>query len=232
MKNGNLALWPCHLLRTAMPDHAAVNARLVELFERYRREHPAPGTTAGSYTSPDDLLLTTLKDEPAVGTLLRFIMAGVFEAAGSANGDYWTRMGARDFDVKLISAWFQVQNGYGFHDVHVHGNCSWSGVYYVQADGDNARSADPAIGGVNGVTRFYGPYLDQGGGAYFDYGNLYLQFHEWDSKPEPGVLCVFPSHLKHQAMPYRGAKDRIIVSFNAQVHGKGGEKLTLGYGFE
>jgi hypothetical protein len=29
---------------------------------------------------------------------------------------------------------------------------------------------------------------------------------------------VFPSWLAHQAMPYAGEQDRIIVSFNARVH--------------
>jgi hypothetical protein len=31
-------------------------------------------------------------------------------------------------------------------------------------------------------------------------------------------LVVFPAWLAHQAMPYDGAKDRIILSFNASVH--------------
>jgi hypothetical protein len=35
-------------------------------------------------------------------------------------------------------------------------------------------------------------------------------------------LVVFPSWLPHQALPYAGKTDRIIVSFNASVHAASG----------
>ena len=38
-------------------------------------------------------------------------------------------------------------------------------------------------------------------------------------------MSIFPSNLKHMALPYIGEKDRIIVSFNAQVHGNKGDAL-------
>lgn len=34
-------------------------------------------------------------------------------------------------------------------------------------------------------------------------------------------LLLFPSWLAHQALPYDGAAERIIVSFNAGVHARG-----------
>ena len=70
----------------------------------------------------------------------------------------------------------------------------------------------------NGVTRFYGPYFSLLGGAHADFGNAYLQSAHIDIAPLPGQLVVFPSWLAHQAMAYRGERDRIIVSFNASVH--------------
>lgn len=84
---------------------------------------------------------------------------------------------------------------------------------------------------MNGVTRFYGHQMDIIGGAFMDSGNLYLQNTGFDSKPEEGMLCVFPSHLKHTAMPYVGKKDRIIVSFNAQVAGDQADEV-LDYSFQ
>ena len=127
--------------------------------------------------------------------------------------------------MNVVGAWFQIQNHHGFHDTHNHGNCSWCGAYYVQVDDTEKRESHPTLGAMNGITRFYGPTLDLLGGAYMDSGNLYLQRSHFDSKPEEGVLCVFPSHLKHMAMPYVGDKDRIIVSFNAQVHGDQGNQV-------
>jgi len=51
-----------------------------------------------------------------------------------------------------------------------------------------------------------------------DFGNAYLQHAHVDMAPRAGQLVVFPAWLAHQAMPYDGAKDRIILSFNASVH--------------
>ena len=42
------------------------------------------------------------------------------------------------------------------------------------------------------------------------------------------VLVVFPSHVKHMAFPYSGERDRVIVSFHAQVHGE----TDLKYNYE
>jgi hypothetical protein len=41
----------------------------------------------------------------------------------------------------------------------------------------------------------------------------------------PGQLVLFPSWLAHQALPYDGALDRVIVSFNASVHRTGGDRM-------
>jgi len=40
---------------------------------------------------------------------------------------------------------------------------------------------------------------------------------------------LFPSWLAHQALPYDGTLDRLIVSFNASVHAAGGSDRLHGY---
>jgi len=50
-----------------------------------------------------------------------------------------------------------------------------------------------------------------------------------DIAPLPGQLVVFPSWLAHQAMPYDGKQDRIILSFNASVHAAQGSDQLHGY---
>ncbi|OYX92632.1 MAG: hypothetical protein B7Y78_09925 [Caulobacter sp. 35-67-4] len=40
-----------------------------------------------------------------------------------------------------------------------------------------------------------------------------------------GTSSVFPSWLAHQALPYGGELDRIIISFNASMHAAGGNRL-------
>ncbi len=60
-----------------------------------------------------------------------------------------------------------------------------------------------------------------------DMGNAYLQQAHYDVVPEPGMLILFPAFLNHKAMPYAGEQDRIVVSFNAQIHGAEGDQLAL-----
>ncbi|MCX7602300.1 MAG: 2OG-Fe(II) oxygenase family protein, partial [Meiothermus sp.] len=63
-----------------------------------------------------------------------------------------------------------------------------------------------------------------------DLGNAFMQQSTFDVTPEEGVLVVFPSWLLHKAMPYDGERDRVIISFNAQVHGEQGNQ-AFEYGF-
>jgi uncharacterized protein (TIGR02466 family) len=120
--------------------------------------------------------------------------------------------------------WFQVQNGEAFHDIHTHGNSSWSGVYYVQIDSLEQRERAP-LGKLNGATRFYSPMFPFLGGAYMVRGSSWLQKSTLDHVPREGDLLVFPSMLAHKAMPYSGERDRIVLSFNAQITSSGNVQL-------
>ena len=214
-------LWPTPILRKKYPQHEEVNVPLVKLFYEHRRHHDeAQGPV---YSSSDDLLVRY--DDAALNQLFKFISDSVLEISSSMNRQQWQHSRSKKMNMEVVGAWFQIQNGLGFHETHNHGNCSWSGVYYVQVDEENIRENHPQLGVMNGLTRFYGQNIDIIGGGYMDSGNLYLQSTTFDSKPEEGVLCVFPSHLKHTAMPYVGEKDRIIVSFNVQIHGDQGDAL-------
>jgi len=214
-------LWPTPILRRRFAQHQAVNPVLARLFNEHRAQDPA--ATGPVYSSADDLLMRY--DVPQLNQLFAFISDCVYQVASAMNSALWQHSRSKKMQMEVVGAWFQIQNGYGFHETHTHGNCSWSGVYYVQVDQPGKRERHPQLGAMNGVTRFYGHHADAIGGGYMDSGNLYLQSTAFDSAPEEGVLCVFPSHLKHMAMPYEGEKDRIIVSFNVQVHGDRGDDL-------
>jgi hypothetical protein len=56
-----------------------------------------------------------------------------------------------------------------------------------------------------------------------------LQVPHTDIAPESGKLVVFPSWLPHQAMPYVGQRDRLIVSFNGSVHSERGHNQLHAY---
>ena len=160
--------------------------------------------------------------------LLRFIGDGLRQTVALANQGAWPEA-TPGLQIALRGIWFQIANRGSHHDVHTHGNCSWSGVYCLQVDDEAARTAHPLLGATNGVTRFYGPHFNHLGGAHMDFGNAYLQSAHIDIAPLPGQLIVFPSWLPHQAMPYDGESDRVIVSFNASVHAASGSDQLHGY---
>ena len=214
--------WPTPLLVKQFENAATVNPKLIELFTVHRDKHRK--SDSKTYASADNLH-KQYEDNKDFMQLAQFIMAGVFEIASTVNGEYWQKMQVEDIKINLSGIWFQITNEYNFHEVHVHGNCSWSGVYYVQSG--NAGSKEPGF--PNGITRFYGHHLDIQGGGHLDLGSFYLQDASHDVLPEDGKLVVFPSHVKHMPFPYVGDKDRIIVSFHAQVNGD--KPLKLGYKF-
>ena len=207
-------LWPVTILSRRFGKYQQVNPQLIELFNQYRKAHP--GKPGPVYASPDNFSANT--ENPAILALQKFIMDCVFEIASQVNAPYWDKKQA--YNVHLTGMWFQISNHYGFHETHVHGNCSWSGVYYVQTAGCSRGPDDLGENGQpNGITRFYGPHTEYQAGGHGDLGNYYLQDHTFDSYPQDGKLVVFPSHIKHMVFPYNGEQDRVIVSFHAQING-------------
>jgi uncharacterized protein (TIGR02466 family) len=204
----------------------ALNPLLVRVFQSMRATDPQADPAAAFYASRDDLLQRIRLAE--WDQLLRFIVDGLRETVVLANQGAWPEA-TPGLQIALRGIWFQVANRGSHHDVHTHGNCSWSGVYCVQVDADAQRAAPNSGCAANGVTRFYGPHFNHLGGAHMDFGNAYLQSAHLDVAPVPGQLVVFPSWLPHQAMPYDGQAERLIVSFNASVHAASGSDQLHGY---
>jgi len=219
-------LWPTPILVRKFDQSEQANPELLRLF--YGELQAKGGPKGNVYSSSDDILQRY--QSPSLQALFGFISNAVFEAASAMNAPIWQQVGVRNLQMRVVGAWFQIQNRYGFHDIHNHGNCSWSGVYYVQIDPTEQRRQHPVLGTLNGMTRFYAQHLSLLGGAHMDMGNAYMQKATFDITPEEGVLVVFPSWLLHKAMPYDGERDRVIISFNAQVHGEQGNQ-AFEYGF-
>lgn len=215
------ALWPTPMGLHRYAHAEALNPLLVRMFGALRATQlHARHQTPGAFFASDDDLLQRVQ-LPEWQGLVRFIVESLRDTASRANHGAWPAEGV-DLQVAIEGLWFQTANRGAFHDVHTHGNCSWSGVYCVQVDPAARRTAHTVYGAANGVTRFYGPPFVQLGGAHVDLGNAYLQPPHMDVEPVPGQLVLFPSWLAHQALPYDGELDRVIVSFNASVHAASG----------
>ncbi len=225
-QNPFIELWPATILKSRLENYQAVNTELIRLFRQYQKDHSTG--SGSSFISPDNFANNI--DNQALDVLKSFITDGVYQISRNLNEKYWTRFALKTLRVDVTGMWFQISNGFTFHETHVHGNCSWSGVYYVQADSASRSNDDRMPNGMlNGVTRFYGPHLEESAAGHGDWGNYYLQDNTWTSYPQDGNLIIFPSYLKHMAFPYNGEKDRIIVSFHAQVNSDSEVKYKYGF---
>ena len=224
MDAGFHALWPTPIGLHRYPDADTLNPLLVRAFaegraaqERQRGQEPGP------FFASDDDLLHRVKI-PEWQDFVRWLVSSLGDTVKQANYAAW---GGQDMELKvgIEGMWFQCSRAGAFHDVHTHGNCSWSSAYIVQIDEPEQRVSHPVYGEANGVTRLYGPPFSALGGAFVDVGNAYLMPPHQDIEPIAGQLLLFPSWLAHQAMPYDGEKERVIISFNASVHGAQGDQL-------
>ena len=215
------SLWPVPFAVQRCPEAAEINPVLVRALKAMRLMDTV-ATSANFYASSDDLISRI--HLPEFQVLLKFIASAVQHLAKQSNAQAWPP-GKLSMDLQFVGCWFQIQNGQAFHDVHTHGNCSWSGVYFLQIDSAEQRCRHATLGDMNGVTRFYGPYTQFQAGAYMDMGNAYLQKNSMDIQPEEGMLVIFPSYLPHKAMAYEGNKDRIIISFNVQINARSGNQI-------
>ncbi|MDP2710672.1 MAG: putative 2OG-Fe(II) oxygenase [Solirubrobacteraceae bacterium] len=199
------------------PELLEVFAQLRTAQQRQRGEKPGP-----FFASDDDLTERVKLD--GFKDFLRFIVQSLGETVKKANGEAWA---GRELDLRVgfQGMWFQCSRDGTYHDIHTHGNCSWSAAYIVQIDEPEQRVSHPVYGAANGVTRLYGPHFATLGGAFVDVGNAYLQPPHLDIEPIPGRLLLFPSWLAHKAMPYDGEKERVIISFNASIHASEGDQL-------
>jgi uncharacterized protein (TIGR02466 family) len=219
------ALWPTPLGVHRYAQAEALNPLLVRVFGALRAtQGHARGEAPGAFFASDDDLLQRVR-LAEWQAFVRFIVESLRDTVTRSNAAAWPPQGL-DLQLAVEGMWFQVTNRGAFHDVHTHGNASWSGVYCVQVDEPERRCAHPVYGAANGVTRFYGPPFAHLGGAHVDVGNAYLQPPHVEVEPVPGQLVLFPSWLAHQALPYDGESERIVVSFNASVHAaRGGDRL-------
>jgi uncharacterized protein (TIGR02466 family) len=207
--------WPTSFYQRAWPEHAAEAPAIIDYLYGIRANAttpiasgvaPAAKSGQGLFESGFDLFAGS---HPGLDRLKAFIGQSVQMGAAHANG---ATVDHRRLRVSVVDSWFHITNDGGFHDAHYHGGCSWCGIYYLQA-GDSGRTA--AGGAPNGGNRFYSPFPT--GGGCKDFGNSYLDLSYVDPPARDGLLILFPSFLLHSALPYRGQKDRIVISFNSQV---------------
>ncbi len=145
-------------------------------------------------------------DVPGIGVLLQGIQDLVRKAVESTveNPD------ESHFDDWRLHAWANVNEKGAYNESHDHYSWSnlplWSGIYYV----DPGQLSDG--GPVGGETVF--ELEDPIGIARPSENNGDAFVHEVEITPEPGLMVLFPSTLRHRVEPYRCDSRRITIAWN------------------
>jgi uncharacterized protein (TIGR02466 family) len=164
----------------------------------------APGAKHGLYESAFNFL--NLED-PSVTALANFVNQSIWKSASKANEGKWDA--GMQLAVKVHESWCHICRPGAHHDKHIHGNSSWSCIYYIDVgDSDNETK--------NGLTRFYNALNS----SYFDMGTMWMTAKSSiDINNKDGLLLVFPSFIYHSQLPYTSeeGKNRYVVAANSKI---------------
>ncbi|MCB5161360.1 putative 2OG-Fe(II) oxygenase [Marinomonas algarum] len=204
-------VWTTPLFVTQMPDHTFLkDALLAAVYQAKASQLTAidsgiaPKAKHALHESTLDFLELA---DANVMEAKRALEELVLEVAYSVNHGFWPE--EMQADAHIIESWYHVTQNGGYHDAHSHPNCSWCGIYYLEP-------GDAHLTGKGGLNRFYDPRVNAE--HYADPGTAYLGGHGvWDFTPTDGQIIIFPSYLKHSALPYFGDKDRVVIAFNCVI---------------
>jgi uncharacterized protein (TIGR02466 family) len=206
--------WATSFYAFLWPEHPREAPGILEFLYRLRDQQAArvaSGVAAGAksgyglFEGDFDLFA---RDHPGLARLKAFIVESVRRAIVHVHGG---QDDAARIAVEISDGWYHITNQGGYHDAHVHGGCSWCGIYYLQIGESGQRQEG---GAPNGGSRFYSPLWR--GGTHQDYGNRYMSQSYVDPPIQDGMLLLFPSYLLHSGLPYSGTKDRVVIAFNTK----------------
>ena len=183
-------------------DRTALRALILELAETQTtpiESQVAETAKQGLKESPLNFFETN-HEHAEVIKLQALLLDALTLTIQEANAEAWLQH--TPTQTFITESWYHVTQTGGFHDSHLHPNCSWCGIFCL----DSEEAA--------GTNRFYDPRI--AAGVYQDAGTAYLnQEGFWDINLAPNQAVFFPSYIKHSALPYLASAQRIVIAFNS-----------------
>ncbi len=121
---------------------------------------------------------------------------------GLPSTGYWSPK--KEMECLIHESWYHITKPNGYHKVHIHPGSSWASIFYVQTNECELQ---------NGSNTLYNHNMHQN--SRDDGGEWNYRYASFSIPPMEGHLIIFPAWLPHDAVPYRGIKDRIVISANA-----------------
>lgn len=204
--------WTTPMFVVELPEHDVLKEDLMTYAYQTRKtadtaiaSDVAVSAKNNLFESRLNFLETDAQGVSELALILEELVSAVAEQVNAAFLDDAQGLGA-----SIVESWCHITEKGGYHDVHSHPNCSWCGIYYLDA-------GDSELNNRSGVNRFYDPR--HCANQYHDAGTYYLDATGvWDVVPKSGQIVIFPSYLKHSALPYFGDTDRVVIAFNCVVN--------------
>jgi uncharacterized protein (TIGR02466 family) len=199
-------VWPVIMYDFQWAQHQKYKQQLKQVCQdlesKNSQSNVAPSAKRGLYESGFDFVTTP---DPAVEALSHWIKDCLFKSAANANREYWPA--GANINIEIHESWCHITRDGGYHDMHTHPGSSWSAIYYLDTGNMDAASK-------NGLNRFFCPYNNM----YIDAGTAWTSRNtSIDITAQEGMLIVFPSFIQHNALSYRGEKERYVISVNSKV---------------
>lgn len=110
-------------------------------------------------------------------------------------------------NLGFTNSWFSINRKHSYHETHHHCPDIWSGVYYLQAD-----SNDATISFINKNLVDSGwPF------AAMKTANTDFVTNQVNCPVSTGLLLIFPSYLQHKVNQQETDSERITIAFNVGV---------------
>ena len=199
-------VWPVIMYDFQWAQHQKYKQQLKQVCQdlesKNSQSNVAPSAKRGLYESGFDFVTTP---DPAVEALSHWIKDCLFKSAANANREYWPA--GVNINIEIHESWCHITRDGGYHDMHTHPGSSWSAIYYLDTGDMDAATK-------NGLNRFFCPYNNM----YIDAGTAWTSRNtSIDITAQEGMLIVFPSFIQHNALTYRGEKERYVISVNSKV---------------
>ena len=199
-------VWPVIMYDFQWAQHQKYKQQLKQVCQdlesKNSQSNVAPSAKRGLYESGFDFVTTP---DPAVEALSHWIKDCLFKSAANANREYWPA--GANINIEIHESRCHITRDGGYHYMHTHPGSSWSAIYYLDTGNMDAASK-------NGLNRFFCPYNNM----YIDAGTAWTSRNtSIDITAQEGMLIVFPSFVQHNALTYRGEKERYVISVNSKV---------------
>lgn len=199
-----LRLFETPILVLDLPQMDGVNAALLRWLPGRRARDPGiRRANGGGWHSTPDLAISR---EPICQELMQILVGASQEALRvhyGRDGQSVPPFGAS------VQGWLMALGANDYVLPHDHAGAHWSAAYYVDpGDGptDGQSGCIAFVHPVSGVPQIPG---------------LAPEPTEVSIRPRAGMLVLFPAWLKHYVHPYRGARERVVVSFNLTLSARG-----------